>query len=285
MNIFGLAEAGYYCSSFSSAGGDAEGSINDFQRNYLHSGTIIAEGTQVFQQYRDCSLRDIERSLFFAASHYRRSLDLMTLSASPWAHVTLYYGSWYASHALMGMFGCTIFGNKKLIIDVNRGTPGTQELRVRRIGTSIGQEYCNLKGSHRIFWGLFYVFAQQLRPYLSARFAAALSPITGNSLWQIDTRNNVNYDSFIGINLAEDFGRTFSKNGFPGCLPGVLNTQFKILETILELIYSYAKQFNLRTDSLDLIGGPAGLDRKVRQLIYNDKPPGLVLKTTKFFTT
>jgi hypothetical protein len=57
------------------------------------------------------------------------------------------------------------------------------------------------------------------------------------------------------------------------------------LAVVLELIYSYAKQFNLRTDSLDQIGGPASLDRKVRQLIYNDKPPGLVLKTIKFLTT
>ena len=123
MRIFGPSEAKHYCSSFGQSPGDAEKSLTDFRKNHLGAQRrSIREGTSLFEQYRDCSLRDVERSLFFAASHYRRSLDLMIRSCSPWAHVTLYYGTWYASQALLGMFGCVVFN--RYVIDVDRGSPG-----------------------------------------------------------------------------------------------------------------------------------------------------------------
>lgn len=281
MKIFGISEAGYFCSLFSRSIGDAERSIDDFRKNQLGSGgCMIAEGTPLFQQYRDCSLREVERSLFFAASHYRRSLDLMISSSSPWAHVTLYYGSWYASRALLGMFGCTIF-SPKFVVDVNKGSLGQQELHLRRIGTRIGQEYTTYSGSHQVFWDLFYTTVQKLIPVVDPRFAAVLSPISGDRAWQIQNRNDVNYDLLISFRLAESFERLFSKEGFPGCLPGVLSTQFQILETLLELVYSYASQFGLSTDALNGLGRSEPLRGKVRHLIYDDKSPNLVQKTKK----
>ena len=283
MRIFGISEAHYYCSLFGRSSGDAKESIDDFRRSYLRPGRNIKEGTVLFQQYRDCSLRDVERSLFFAASHYRRSLDLMIPSSSPWAHVTLYYGSWYASRALLGMFGCTVSGN--VVVDVGRGSPGHQELRLRGIGNKRGQQSTTYRGSHRIFWDLFYSAFRGLTPMVAPHFAAVLSPISGDPVWQIQHRNEVNYDSFIGFRLAQDFNRSFSKQGFPSCLPGVLSTQFTILETLLELVYSFALQFSLSTDALDGLGRPAPLRDKVRHSIYNDKPPGLVRKTRKTVVT
>ena len=280
MRIFGISEADYYCSAFSGSSGVAEESIEDFQRSHLGTrSTTILEGTPLFQQYRDCSLRDVERSLFFAISHYRRSLDLMMPSSSPWAHVTLYYGSWYASRSLLGMYGCTKF--KKVVVDVNKGTPGQQELRLRRIGDRVGQQSTTHKGSHRVFWDFFYLAVQGLTPMVDPRFAAVLSPVSGNPIWQIQQRNEINYDSLIGIRSAEDFRRTFSKHGFPNCLPGVLNTQFQILETLLELIFSFANQFGLNTDALNALERSGYLSDKVRKLIYSEKPPGLVRKTRK----
>lgn len=280
MNIFGISEAKHYCSSFSGSTGDAEGSIDAFQKTCLGTRSrTIKEGTTLFRRYRDCSLRDVERSLFFAASHYRRSLDLMIPSSSPWAHVTLYYGSWYASRALLGMLGCAVFG--KVVVDVNKGSPGQQELRLRGIGSKPGQYNSTFRGSHRIFWDIFYTAIQNLTPMVEPRFAAVLSPISGDPTWQIQHRNEVNYDSLTGFRLAEDFGRSFFKQGFPGCLPGVLNTQFGVLETLLELAYSYAYQFGLSTGALNGLGHPASLRDKVRRLIYTDKPPGLVQKTKK----
>ena len=208
----------------------------------------------------------------------------MIPSSSPWAHVTLYYGSWYASRALLGMFGCTVFSSPN-VVDVSKGSPGQQELRLRKIGKKPGQQYTTFTGSHRIFWDIFYIAAQALIPMVDPRFAAVLSPIGGDPVWQIQHRNEVNYDSLIGFRLAEDFDRSFSKQGFPGCLPGVLSTQFRILETLLELVYSYANQVGLSTDALDGLGRPAPLRDKVRHLIYTDKPPGLVQKTRKTVIT
>lgn len=284
MKIFGISEAKYYCSSFGRATGNAQKSISDFQKNHLGTrNRTITEGTPLFQQYRDCSLRDVERSLFFAASHYRRSLDLMIPSSSPWAHVTLYYGSWYASRALLGMLGCAVFG--KVVVDVNKGSPGQQELRLRGIGSKPGQYNSTFQGSHRIFWDIFYTAIQNLTPMVDPHFAAVLSPVGGNRVWQIQHRNEVNYDSYVGFRVVEDFDRSFSKQAFPGCLPGVLNTQFGILEALLELVYSYAHRFGLSTDTLNGVGHPACLRDKVRSLIYTDKPPGLVRKTRKTVVT
>jgi len=177
------------------------------------------------------------------------------------------------------MLGCTVFG--KVVVDVKKGSPGQQELRLRGIGDKAGQQHTTFKGSHRAFWDIFYTAVQNLTPMVDPRFAAVLSPISKDPVWQIRHRNEVNYNSHIGFRLAEDFDRSFSKQRFPGCLPGVLNTQFGILETLLELVYSYAHQFSLKTDALNGLGSPACLRDKVRHLVYADRPPGLVRKTKK----
>jgi hypothetical protein len=273
MRIFGVNEAHYYCSSFNSSTGDAEQAIEDFRKNRLSNRRIIKEGTPLFQQYKDCSLRDVERSLFFAASHYRRSLDLMITSSSPWAQVTLYYGSWYASRALLGMFGCTIFKNSK-VIDVDRGSPGQQELHLRTESTTY-------RGPHRTYWDLFYRAVRTLRPMVDPGFSAALSPVSSNPIWQIEKRNDVNYCSLASLNLAQQFKTSFSKQAFPACLPGVLGTQYGILEGLLELAFDYAAQFGLNTDALIGLSTKTSLRKIVGDLVYSKKPPGLVKKTRK----
>ena len=258
----------------------------DFRRNHLSVGHNIVEGTSLFQEYKDCSLREIERSLFFAASHYRRSLDLMISSSSPWAHTTLYYGSWYASHALLGMFGCTVFDGK-FIIDVNRSLPGRQELQLRRVGNGsrVGQEITTYSGSHRVFWDLYYNSVQNLIPVVDTTFAAILSPIMGDPVWQIENRNDVNYDTSTGLDLAGNFDLSFSQTNFPNCLSGRLATQYQILETLLELVFSLATDYGLHTDALDSLNQPEPLRDKVSHLIFSQKPPALVRKSKKSLIT
>ena len=81
MRLFGIAEAHHYCSNFNRSSGDAEKSIEDYRKNCLGTRKrTLVEGTPLFNQYRDCSLREVERSLFFAASNYRRSLEQMISS-------------------------------------------------------------------------------------------------------------------------------------------------------------------------------------------------------------
>jgi hypothetical protein len=284
MRLFGIAEANHYCSSFATTVGDAEGSIEHFQQNRMgNRSRIIREGTSIFAEYRDCSLRDVERCLFFAASHYRRCLDLMIPSASPWAHVTIYYGSWYASRALLGMFGCAIFNS--VVVDVHTSSPGQQVLRLRRFGNGPGQQPTTYTGSHRRFWDLFYRAVTRLRSIVQPHLAPALSPVGGDPVWLIKQRNDINYDSWASLDLVHRFRGSFSKPLFPRCLPGFLVTQFTILESLLELSYLYASQFNLRTDTLVSIGRPGYLRNKVAELVYNEKSPGLVRKTRKSMVT
>lgn len=123
MQIFTLHEAADYCGSFHGLAGDPANSIDAFHQNHVgNRQRAMREGTALFAGFRDCSLRDVERSLFFAASMYRRSLDMMLASSASWAHVTLYYGAWYASRAILGMFGCTIFYHS--VVDVGSGVSG-----------------------------------------------------------------------------------------------------------------------------------------------------------------
>lgn len=280
MNLFSISEAHYYCSHFAATTGDSEGSIDAFRQGRLGNGPLtLREGTTDFQEFQDCSLRDVERSLFLSAGQYRRSLDLMIRSASPWAHVTLYYGSYYAARALLGMFGSVIFKGK-FVIDVGKGAAGSQELRFRRIGNSSpAHERSRYGGSHERFWDLFYKAISSLRPFTAVNLAAALSPVSGNPVWQTEKRNEVNYDPVAGLNLAILFGATFTTNAFRSSLPGVLGTQFHIVEALLTLAYDFAGRFGLQTDALDRLGAVGVLRDKVRMLIYDERAPGLGRQT------
>lgn len=280
MILFNIAEAKYYSSRFGSSVGDSERSLAEFHtKHILNKLRAFSEGSPIFDEYRDCLLRNVERSLFFSASHYRRALDLMIASASPWAQVTLYYGSWHVAHALLGLFGCTIINN--YVIDVERGLPGSQTLRIRKIGAKLGQANTTHSGSHQKFWDLFYQAFQTTKAVFPSDFQLALSPISGDRLWQIDRRNDINYDSFSSIQLAQDFERGFTCNSFPSCLPGVMNTQYKVFELLLEMSFHYAQDFGITTDALDRLRTPSPLRKKVGELIYNEKPSGLVNKTRK----
>jgi hypothetical protein len=280
MRLFSIPEAKHYCSLFTGSAGDSERSLAEFHRNrLLNKIRVFSEGSPIFDEYRDCLLRDVERALFFSVSHYRRALDLMISSACPWAHVTLYYGSWHVAHALLGLFGCTIINNR--VIDVDRGLPGNQILRVRRIGGKSGQVNSTYSGSHQRFWDLFYQAFQAIKGVFPPTFQVALSPISSDRLWQIDRRNDINYDSFSGMQLAQDFEQGFTCQTFPGCLPGIMNTQYKIFELLLEMAFYYAQDFGIATDALHGLRSPSPLRIKIKELIYNEKPSGLVNKTIK----
>jgi hypothetical protein len=280
MKIFGINDAAHYCGSFTVEAGDADGPLKDFRNSKLTHRLILQEGTLLFNQYRSCSLRDVERCLYLAASNYRRCLDLMTPSASSWAYVTAYYGTWYAAQALLGMFGCTIFDN--FIVDVNKSLSGQQELIVRKIGNGVGDEsttYVN-QSSHKRFWDFFYRAVTPLRPVVvSPYLVVALMPVNGNAIWQTQRRNDVNYDTFKAIKLDRDFHAAFSGASFPTSLPGILNTQYGIFEAMIELSFLYAKQFNLQTDALPGVGGT--FRKKVRNLIYGARLPRIISKTKK----
>ena len=214
-----------------------------------------------------------------AASHYRRALDLMVPSSSAWAHVTLYYGAFFAARALLGMFGCGVLN--KHVIHVSRSSPGNQELRVQRIGPGAGGYFVAANGSHKQFWEIFYRTAPQVHRLVDVKFAAALAPISSSSTWLIEQRNNVNYKTADSLNIVEAFEKSFTQDGFPDSLPGTLQTQYRVSEGILGAGCSLAKQFGLATDALDFLDSSASFAQVVGDYIYGSALPDLVGKTMR----
>ena len=113
MRLFSVSGARHFCGSFQPIPGAAAQSFTEFHRKYLATPQLITEGQPLFDEYRSSALRDVERSIFLAASHYRRALDLMIPSSSHWAHVTLYYGAWFAARALLGYVWLRCGGSKR----------------------------------------------------------------------------------------------------------------------------------------------------------------------------
>lgn len=268
MNLFGIAEAQYYCNSFARTTGVSSGSLRQHVTVSLPGVTSLREGTPAFNVYRDCALRDVDRLLFLGVSHYRRALDLMIASSAPWAYVTLYYGSYYVASALLGLFGGFIKG--RTIIDVAVNAPGKQELRISRNATPAKL------GSHQAFWDVFYASIPPLHPWVDPALAFALQPIAGSATWQIDNRNLINYDTYESCQLIGQFQVAFRGSTFPTSLPGVLNTQFRVFDGLLQITCALVRQFNFRTDGLSGFLPAGRRSRKIRTLVFREIPPSLL---------
>jgi hypothetical protein len=268
LTLFGVDEARHYCGTFKVSGGAAGGSLDAYVKAAFTATKILREGTAEFDQYRDCSLRDVERRLFMAVSHYRRSLDLMTPGAAWWAHVTLYYGSFFAASALLGMFGARVI--KSARIEVKSSAPGAQELAVL---PGSGSTY---SGVHQRFWDLFYSSVLALVPLVEPAMRIGLTPVTNSATWLSERRNLINYDPHSAIDIAGQFQTGFDKRQFPVSLPGAVGTQFTVFETLLLVAMDFARDFGLATDALHALN-PTGTRRlKLRRLVFEDRAPGLV---------
>ena len=277
MRVFSIRGAEHYCQNFQPAANVAQESVEDFNRRQPRNTTSISEGSALFEEYRACALRDAERYLFLAASHYRRALDLMVPSSSHWAHVTLYYGSWFAAHALLGMFGCQVLS--KHIFEVAQSAPGNQSLMRRRIGNGQNRLTFTRNGSHQRFWEAFYSTAPHFTQFANPQYAHVLTPISSNEMWLIDQRNRINYKGPDSIASRNSFVASFSSQSFPNSLPGELNTQYSVCEGLLLICYTFAGQFQLSTDALNALGSQVSFRDKVKQHIYDLNAPNLVDQT------
>lgn len=268
MNIFGAPEASHYCGQFTNSVGPTAGSSLTYLTTNLKGVTTLKEGTKSFDEYRDCSLREVDRCLFLAISHYRRSLDLMIASGASWTYVTTYYGCFYTASALLRMFGGWVAGYDTTV-DVSTSSPGSQELTIKR---KVPSTY---KGPHQRFWDFFYSATNSLIPWVDPGLRFAITPIASSPTWQIDNRNKVNYDTFEACQLMTSFQATFLKTKFRTTLPGILNTQFAVFEALLMITCDFVRQFGLRTDALDPIRPLGTRKLKIRELIFNERSPQL----------
>ena len=277
MRVFSKEGAVYHCANFPLVSNVQQESLEDFNWRRLRGVRYIDEGTALFDEYRACALRDTERYLFLSASHYRRALGLMIPSSSHWAHVTLYYGTWFAAHALLGLFGCYVL--HKAIIEVDQSSPGSQKLERKRIGNRLNEFYLNERGSHRQFWEAFYTTAPRISPSVDPQHSHHLLPLLNDQMWLINQRNKINYRVIDSMDFSRDFERGFSTRHFPIGLPGDLYMQYTVCEGLMMIGFSIASEFQLETDALAVNGRNGSLIDSVRRSVFWPKVPRLVNKT------
>lgn len=276
MAIFDENEAQHYCATFNADAGHSAGSLIAYRRAHLNNRTHLTEGTSEFNHYRDCCLRNVERSLFLAASNFTRTHNVLLASASGWAYVTLYYSSYYAAVALLGMFGMFIDA-PNFFIDVEIGTPGSQKLKIYRNqgngrNTMLSRTSFTGKASHKMFWDLFYKEMQQLQAWITEpSLLRGIQPVGGDPFWQINNRNEINYDTHKAIALADAFQRQCRRNRFPSSLPGILNTQYEITKATNLIAFSYAKKFKVQSDALAPLKQAAQRRDIIRQFILTPR--------------
>src|SRR5579864_6768929 len=148
MRLFDITEARHFCRALPAHQPGVGQSLATFHKNLRV--TRLTEGTPYFEIHRVSLLNAVERWILFGVADYRRALDMFIPSNAAWAHVTLYYSSFFGANAILGMFGAWVHYER--LVDVDLGTPTNQILRVSKPVHSPS----GYKGSHRVFWDLFY---------------------------------------------------------------------------------------------------------------------------------
>jgi hypothetical protein len=250
-------------------------SLRAFHAQVPKSVTRIAEGQLNFGIHQINVLASVDQWLMFSTSHYRRAIDMLVPASAPWAQVTLYYASFFAANAILGMFGGWIghTADGLRVIDVEHGAPGAQELRIhRRLPSPSGAV-----GSHRVFWDFFYDAAATISAWAPASLAVALNPVNGDFAWQIAERNDVNYDMFSAWTSAKLFHGTFRPSRLTS-LRGPLQLQFEASERLIKLALRFAADLGLATTALEGCG-QSGTVSQVRKRLGAQRPPQLVMQS------
>lgn len=260
--------ATHFCSSFSGQAPPTT-DLNQLYSTALERKKSFQEGDGTYESYRDTLLREADRSFFLAVSCYRRALDLFTASSVFWAHVSLYYCSWFAANAVLGMFGCWVFGPRRqfrIVIEVSSHTPGGQQFRVEKNYSTTHS------GSHRMFWDAYYRAMKSTVLWTDPTLQLAVTPISNNPTWPIDRRNTINYQTINAFNLIDHHIANFDPNNFPNSLQGETVTQFQLARSLLLFAAERAKEFKLKTDVFRQFGSRADA---IEKLIYRATPSKL----------
>jgi hypothetical protein len=250
-------------------------SLRTFHDSIPKNVTVISEGHMHFQVHQINVLASVDQWLLFATAHYRRAMDMLVPASAPWAQVTLYYSSFFAANAILGMFGGWIgqARNGMRVVDVEHAIPGTQELRIHRKLSSPN----GAAGSHRAFWDFFYDAVASIAAWAPNLLASALSPVNGDFAWQISERNDVNYDMFNAWAAAKLFHGTFRSSRLTS-LSGPLQLQFEASERLIKLALQFATDVGLATRALEGCG-QIGTVVQVRKRLGAQRPPQLVTQS------
>jgi hypothetical protein len=214
-------------------------------REFVHQrmasrSLMFTEGTSQYNDFRRNLLKDADRQLFLGISNFRRSHDLLTSGSSFWAHVTLYYSSWFAAQSVLAVFGCWTDG--RVEIDVLHDKPGSLQFTSRKLPSTRDA------GGHREFWSSYYDTMRKHRLWIDPLFTPAVDPVKNDPHWQIDTRNRINYHPGIAFDAVERFESSFDATKFPSTLPGEIATQYQVSRSGILLAAKLASDFSLTTD-------------------------------------
>ena len=240
MRTLSARGAQHFTAGFTSAAG-ASASTFRFVTNSRGKQRVFVEGTREFDQLRSALLRDADRNIFLASSNFVRSLELLRPSSSPWVVVGLYYSSWYAAQAILGMVGCWV-ARSNLWIDVATTNPGAQQLELHRTA------YATKLGSHKLFWHAYYSAVAPLTNLLSRAAVLALKPVSADESWFIDLRNKVNYRPMDAFTLMANFRAKYKPATIPQCFPGELNSAYQVAHGFLNALKELSELTKLRTD-------------------------------------
>jgi hypothetical protein len=181
---------------------------------------------------------------------------MLTVAAAPWAHVSMYYASFFFASATLLMLGAHTDGGA-FVVDVAASAPGGQVLEIRRRTKKV--QVVPGGGPHRSFWKLFYRATPHLHPLLTPVLQAVLQPVSGDEEWQIARRNEINYEADKAVDVMQDFLATFNAKALDpknitASLKGPLATQFGLAVGMAELAFHVAASVGLDSEGLQQFG-------------------------------
>lgn len=278
MRLFDPAHALHYCSRPIASGGGILQSLRSLHQT-TRSGSLLAEGSARYDLHRANALAATERWLMYSACLYRRSIEMLVPALAPWAHVSLYYASYFSANAILAMHGAWVSSvrSRTIIVDVEAGAPGSQCLRVTSGSGAMSPN--GARGSHRIFWDHYYGSASVLTAWVPPKMASAFQPVNGTYHWQTDARNEANYDMHQAWESSKLMATAFNPARLKS-LSGPMAVQMEACEVLCRTAIHFAKAYKL--DVGGLAGGGFDGDRSaITRRLTKQRPPSL-LNQSKF---
>jgi hypothetical protein len=268
MQLFDFTEAQHFCAPLTAHQPGTGQSLTAFHKGLPPKTTLLQEGTTQFDVHRVSLLNAVERWILFGVADYRRALDMFIPSNAPWAHVTLYYSSFFGANAILGMFGGWL--DHQRMVEVDQGTPGTQTFRIsKRLKSPSGY-----RGSHKIFWDNFYEgCSSTIAPWVPTELEPAVLPVNGDRTWLTTARNQVNYDMHGAVTGVKLFDSNFNPRRLR-TLSGALGQQFEVTECMLKLAIYFATHLKVYSFAYEGLG--TGARAKLFRELVSKAAPGLV---------
>ncbi len=241
MRAFSVTGAEHFAQNFNGIGSSASSGVLSHLESRYSASKVLSEGSSEFDEFRNCLLRETDRYILLSTSAYMRSMDALRSSSSSWCIVGLYYSSFYAAQAILGILGCWIRRRNRWV-EVTNSNPNSQALKYNV------RNYPGPTGSHRLTWTAYYSAVANLRNWLPSQGLLSVTPVSSSDTWFIELRNRVNYRPFEAFQLCQNFERNFDATNIPICFPGELNSAYQVASSFLFTLKELCDHTKLETD-------------------------------------